>query len=199
MQTIKISNSKILSLLNAESVDFPKYATQILNLANQNAQGTRPTVVGQLSDLIQEFPGNRLKEWEEWYLNKHPEALLHATNKIFEMVANFKDVMSKIDREMVEKWVKDLVIVKTFIGLKFQEAILKSVALSAKTVYRLATPEEESQGIDGLIGTKPVSIKPSSYEMKKSLSEKIEASIIFYEKLKDGISISFDETLLATP
>ena len=128
MKTIKISNNEILSLLNAEATNFPKYATQILNLANQNAQGTRPSVVGQMSDLIQEFPGSKLKEWEEWYLNKHPEAISLAANKIFEMVDNFKDVMTQIDKEMVERWIKDFVIVKTFIGLKFQEAILKSVA-----------------------------------------------------------------------
>lgn len=196
MKTIKISNSDILSLLDAEASTFPKYATQILNLANQNAQGTRPSVVGQMSDLIQEFHGSKLKEWEEWYLNKHPESLSLAANKIFEMVANFKDVMTQIDKEMVEKWVKDLVILKTFIGLKFQEAILKSVANEFNQPYRLATPEEESQGIDGFISDKPISIKPTSYEMKKSLSEKIEVPIVFYEKLKDGIKISFDESLI---
>ncbi len=196
MKTIKISNSDILSLLDAEASTFPKYATQILNLANQNAQGTRPSVVGQMSDLIQEFPGSKLKEWEEWYLNKHPESLSIAANKVFEMVANFKDVMTQIDKEMVEKWVKDLVILKTFIGLKFQEAILKSVAAEFNQPYRLATPEEESQGIDGVIANKPISIKPTSYEMKKSLSEKIEAPIVFYEKLKDGIKITFDESII---
>lgn len=196
MKTIKISNNEILSLLDAEASTFPKYATQILNLANQNAQGTRPSVVGQMSDLIQEFPGSKLKEWEEWYLNKHPESLSLAAAKVFEMVENFKDVMTKIDREMVEKWVKDLVILKTFIGLKFQEAILKSVASELKTTYRLATPEEESRGIDGLVGNKPVSIKPTSYEIKKSLSETIEVPFIFYEKLKDGIKITFDESIV---
>ena len=192
---LKIPNNEIQELLVGKSYTYPKYATQIMNLANQNAQGTRAKVVGQMSDLIQKFPDSKLEEWEEWYLNKHPESLSLAANKVFEMVTNFKDVMAKIDREMVEKWVKDLVILKTFIGLKFQEAILKSVATELKTTYRLATPEEESQGIDGLIGEKPVSIKPTSYEMKKSLSEKIEVPFIFYEKLKDGIKISFDESL----
>lgn len=196
MKTIKISNNDILSLLNAEASTFPKYATQILNLANQNAQGTRPSVVGQMSDLIQEFPGSKLKEWEEWYLNKHPESLSLAANKIFEMVDNFKDVMTQIDKDMVERWVKDLVILKTFIGLKFQEAILKSVASEFSKPYKLATPEEESQGIDGYIADKPISIKPSSYEMKKSLSEIIDVPIVFYEKLKDGIRITFDESLI---
>lgn len=137
-----------------------------------------------------------MKEWEEWYLKEHPESLSLAATKIFEMVSNFKDVITRFDKEMVERWVKDLVIVKTFIGLKFQEAILKSVASELQTTYRLATPEEETQGIDGLIGGKPVSIKPTSYELKKSLSEQIEVPFIFYEKLKDGIKISFDESIL---
>ena len=64
-----------------------------------------------------------------------------------------------------------------------------------KTTYRLATPEEESKAIDGLIGERYVSIKPTTYEAKKSLPEKIEVPVMFYEKLKDGIKISFDEPL----
>jgi hypothetical protein len=196
MKAIKIRNNDILNLLDTEASSFPKYATQILNLANQNAQGTRPSVVGQMSDLIQEFKGNKIKDWEEWYLEKHPEAITTAAKKIFEMVSNFKDVMTQIDREMVERWVKDLVIIKTFVGLKFQEAILKSVGHFFKTTYRLAEPAEEAIGIDGFIGDKPVSIKPMTYESKKSLSEIIEAPILFYEKVKDGIKITFDEKLM---
>ena len=196
MKTIKILNNEVLSLLDTEVSTFPKYATQILNLANQNAQGTRPSVVGQMSDLVQDFKGNKIKDWEEWYLEKHPESITNAAKKIFEMVTSFKDVMSQIDREMVEKWVKDLVIIKTFAGLKFQEAILKSVAQFFETDYRLAEPAEESAGIDGFIGDKSVSIKPITYNLKKSLTEIIEAPIIYYEKVKDGIKVTFDEGLM---
>jgi hypothetical protein len=196
MKTIKILNNDILMLLETEASSFPKYATQILNLANQNAQGTRPSVAGQMSDLIQEFKGSKLKDWEEWYLEKHPEAITIAAKKIFEMINNFKDVMTQIDREMVERWVKGLVIIKSFVGLKFQEAILKSVANYFQATHRLAEPAEEAAGIDGFIGDKPVSIKPTSYEVKKSLSEIIEAPILFYEKVKDGIKITFDEKLM---
>lgn len=196
MKTIKIPNSEILSLLEADTVTFPKYATQIINLANQNAQGTRPSVVGQMSELIQEFKGSKLKDWEKWYLNNHPEAIKIATNKIFEMIENFKDVMTQIDKDMIESWVRDLVIVKTFVGLKFQEAILKKVANHFKMSYKLAEPSEESQGIDGYIQNIPISIKPISYMAKKSLSEKIEVSKIYYEKVKDGIKITFDDKLI---
>ncbi len=41
-------------------LEFPKYTTQLMNLANQNSQGTRPKVVGQMSDLIQEFDGKKI-------------------------------------------------------------------------------------------------------------------------------------------
>lgn len=192
---IKFSFEEIKKYLDAPIYDFPKYSTQILNLANQNAQATRPKVVGQLSELIKEFPEKHLEEWEEWYLRKHPEAIKIATDKIIEMVQNFKDVLNKIDRQLVENWVKDLVIVKTFIGLKFQEAILKKGAELLKTSYRFSTPEEESRGIDGFIDRLPVSIKPETYKIKKNLREKISVKIIFYKKIKDGVEIDYSEII----
>ncbi len=189
----KIKTSELKKLLNVEKQDFPKYSTQILNLANQNAQGTRPKMVGQLSDLIQEFNGASLKEWEEWYLSKHPYAIKNASEKIADMIENFKDVIKKIDTDLIERWVRDLVIIKTFIGLKFQKAILKKIALKLKKDYRLSNPKEESQGIDGFIEKIPISIKPISYKTKQSPPEEIDVKIIYYEKKKDGLIIYFDE------
>jgi len=190
---IKISNSEIKQLLGIDSFEFPKYSTQIINLANQNAQGTRPAVVGQMSDLIQEFTGKSIEEWEKWYLETHPDAIEKATEKITKMVGNFKAVINQIDRNMIKSWVKDLVIIKTFIGLKFQEAILGKTAAIFNTSYKLSTPEDESKGIDGYIGDMPVSIKPETYKAKKSLSEKIDVKFIYYKKVKDGIKIDLDE------
>lgn len=190
---IKLTNQQIREHLGSPSPEFPKYTTQLINLANQNAQGTRPKVVGQLSELIQTFPGKRLAQWEEWYLKRHPEAINIATNKIVEMLEHLKRAVNKIDRTLVEQWVKDLVVVKTFVGLRFQEAILKKVAENKKSDYRLASPTEESQGIDGFIGNKPVSIKPGTYKSKKALSEEIEVDMIYYSKRKDGIVVEFDE------
>ena len=54
---IKLTKEAIRKYLEIEAPSFPKYVRQIINLANQNAQGTRPRVVGQLTDLIQEFTG----------------------------------------------------------------------------------------------------------------------------------------------
>ncbi len=185
----KIKVDEIRKLMEIENPEFPKYATQIMNLANQNAQATRPKVVGQMSELIKEFTGRTLKEWEEWYMERYPDSIDLATKKILQMIENFRDVINKIDENMIRQWIRDLVIVKTFIGLRFQEAILKKIVEKFNTHYRLSTPEEESRGIDGYIGSIPISLKPVTYRYKKMLAEKIEVDIIFYEKQKDGLKI----------
>ncbi|MBS3946473.1 MAG: MjaI family restriction endonuclease, partial [Melioribacter sp.] len=50
------------------------------------------------SDLIQEFSGSSLDEWKSWYLEKHPEAIKNAAEKISAMVELFKDAINKIDK-----------------------------------------------------------------------------------------------------
>jgi len=193
MNRLKISNDEVKEYVGAESYDFPKYSSQIMNWANQISQGTRPKVVGQMSDLIQEFPGRSIKEWEEWYLQKKPRAIEDATEKVYEMVENFKEVIQKIDEDMVKDWIRDLVVLKTFTGLKFQEAILKKVSGYLNKKYKFSTPEDESRGIDGYIGDMPVSIKPHTYKAQSlTLSEQIDVKIIYYEKKKTGLVIEYD-------
>jgi len=67
-RSIKIKNDEVVRLLGGKSYSFPKYTTQLINLANSNAGGTRPKIVGQMSELIQEFDGRCLDDWEQWYL-----------------------------------------------------------------------------------------------------------------------------------
>src|SRR3989344_87715 len=109
---IKINNDELAKELIGEIKEFPRYTTQILNLANQNSQGTRPRVVGQLSELINECPERTYEGWKNWYLTKHPEAIRNASEKINEMVNNLKEAIQKIDKTMIKKWVEDLVLEK---------------------------------------------------------------------------------------
>jgi hypothetical protein len=192
---IKLTSDEIRKILDIESPEFPKYVAQVLNLANRNAQGTRPKVVGQMSELIKEFDGYTFHEWQDWYLKKNPKAIENATNKIMGMVDNFKVAINKIDRGIVAKWVEDLVIIKTFLGLRFQEAILKKGAEIKNATYCAASPEDESKGIDGYIGNTPVSIKPATYKLKKEHIERIRTKIIYYEKTDDGIVVDYSEIL----
>lgn len=193
LMQVKIKNEQIASLSNAPTYSFPKYATQIINLANSDAQGTRPKVVGQMSELIKEFKGSSLSEWVEWYNSKQPDAIKNATDKIYSMFLEMKDAAGKIDRQMVENWVKDLVYTKTYVGLKFQEAIVSYIGNSLGLPYQLASVNQEALGIDGIIGSKPVSIKPITYKVQSNrLSETIEVPIVYYEKKKDGIVIEYN-------
>ena len=189
----KISNRKIADSLGAPTPAFPKYATQVLNLANSNAQGTRPEVVGQMSDFMQQFSGTNIEEWASWYQQRYSDRVENATNKVLAMVENLREVIGQIDRTMVREWVKDLVLYKTFCGFRFQTAILKAIAERENLPHRSATPEEESKGIDGYIGEQAVSIKPVTYKSRSmTLSEDITVRIIYYEKLKDGIRVDYD-------
>jgi len=192
MTKLKLSNLEIAHIISGSRAEYPKYTTQLINLANQNAQGTRPKVVGQMSELIEVFDGNTIDEWQQWYLTRYPSAISEATQKIYSMIQSLSDAILKIDESLVRKWVEDLVIVKTFTGLRFQRAILQKIAESKNTTYRTATAAEESKGIDGFVGEIAVSIKPKTYLQKQSLSESINTEIIYYEKNKTGIKFFFN-------
>lgn len=197
MKKFKISNGEIEQLSNASKYPFPKYATQIINLLNSNAQGTRPAVVGQMSELIQEFDDKTLEEWIAWYSERQPDAVNKATDKIFAMYQLMSEAFAAIDRPMIEAWVKDLVYNKTYCGLKFQSAILAFLADKYNKTWRLANVEEEAQGIDGFIGETPVQIKSSTYKLEARLGEIIDLPIIYYEKKKDGVNITLDTDIFA--
>ena len=191
----KIKNEEVASLSNATIYDFPKYTTMIVNMVNGTAQATRPKVVGQMSELIQEFEGKTLDEWIAWYSAKMPNAISDATAKISALMVEIKKAMELIDDTLIENWVKDLVYNKTFCGLKVQQAIISYIANIYGKECRLADKAEEAKGIDGFIGNIPVQIKAETYKQKGQLNEIIDVPIIYYEKKKDGLNIEFDQTV----
>ena len=101
---MEIKLAEIQEYVSAPAREFPKYTTQLMNLANQNSQGTRSRVVGQMSDLIQEFPGQTFEEWVMWYQEQYPDAIDDATDKIISMIENFSVVFPKIDRDIGMGW-----------------------------------------------------------------------------------------------
>ncbi len=192
MKKLKISNDEVAELSNAPKYEFPKYVTQVINLVNGNAGGTRPKVVGQMSELVKEFDGKSIEEWIAWYTERYPSAVNDATDKIWNMYETMKPAFNAITKEMVENWVKDLVYAKTYCGLKFQTAIISTIASQLNKDWREANPEEEAQGIDGFIGGKPLQIKSATYKLEARLSETIDVPIVYYDKKKDGISIEYN-------
>ena len=196
---INIKKEELLEINGIESPSFPKYTSQLINLANQNAQGTRPKVVGQLSDLFSEFENEtdviNIETWKKWYSEKYPDAIEVATNKIWNQLENLKKAIVCIDESMVQSWVEDLVISKTYNGLYFQQAILEKLSTVLNLPYRLATAEEESKGIDGYVGNVAYSIKPDTYKNMnaRSISDDANVKMIYYTKKSSGISVEIEE------
>ncbi len=192
-----LKNESIELFNESEKTDFPKYTSQLINWANQNAQGTRPIVVGQMSELFPEFlesdEEKSIAGWRRWYMNRYPDAFDKATEKIYAQVENLRKAIPLIDEALVHSWVEDLVVNKTFNGLYVQKAILASLANRMGSTYRLATPEEEAKGIDGFVGNVAYSIKPDTYKTMGRLSEVINVKMIYYTKAKTGLKIEVEE------
>lgn len=197
MKQYTIPNEKIKIFNKTVEYDFPKYTSQLINWANQNAQATRPKAVGQMSELIQTFMKESdnltINGWADWYNDKYPSAIDEATDKIYAQMLNLKKAIKLIDRDMIKEWVIDLIVNKTFNGLCVQNSILAYLAEISKQKYRLSLPDEESKGIDGFVGDIAYSIKPMTYKIMDRLRENIDAKMIYYEKIKTGLKIEIEE------
>jgi hypothetical protein len=201
-RTIRLSEEEREELVADIDPEFPKYTTQIMNTANQNSQGTRPPTVGQLSEIIEEYkeehPEGEYEDWVNFYFENYDgeKRIEEATDKVFEMVVKMREAAEEIDREMVNRWVKDLVLYKTYTGLgRNEEAILNKLSQEYDLPYEVGTAEDESKGIDGYLGKQPVSIKPITYKQKSRLQEEIQAPIVYYEDYSttEALKLYLDE------
>ncbi len=176
---------------------FPKYTTQLMNLANQNAGATRPKQVGQMSELFPEYVRTHTdisrKGWEEYYLETHQKQVQEAVKKVLAQIQNLKNAIDQIDENMVERWIKDLLINKTYDGMYIQKAIFVELSKMKNESFRMATPEEEALNIDGFVGDIPYSVKPESYKMMDRLPGKIPCKMIYYTKGKTKTSVEVEE------
>lgn len=169
---------------------YEKYVSPLINLANRLSQATRRNQVGQISELIRECPAQNYEGWREWYLARYPMAIDEATDRIVSMLDRMRDAMHDIDRETVRRWVTELVLEQTFVGLRVERAILKEAAHRLGMALRLSSREDESRGIDGYLDGRPVSVKPSTYKTMEALRETIHARMIYYEKSSNGTIVA---------
>jgi hypothetical protein len=199
---IRISESERERLVTGESREFPKYTTQILNPANQNAQSTRPRVVGQMNEIIDEFrnehPNGTYEDWVEFYFREYDgeERIDESVRRLAEMVDKMREAMEKIDEDMIRAYIEDLVLYKTYEGFDIQDAILQKLAQEYKADYSRATAEDEPKGIDGYLGDQPVSVKPETYNREDQLQEDIQAPIVYYEEYSSSDALQVDITEL---
>ena len=187
-----IKSEIVKDSLGIPEVEFPKYTTQLINLAGSNSGATRPKVVGQMSDLTVQSGSKTLHKWRDYYYRTKPDAHKAAADKIEAMVENLREAMDYVDRKLIEKWVDDLLINKTFFGFGAQNVILEKIAERLSLTLTSANSIDESRGIDGYLEGNPVSVKPVTYK-QKALEENIPCPIIYYEKTSYGIRVDASE------
>ena len=164
-----------------------KYVRTSINNINGFKQSTRAKNVGQLSDMVQDYDNNRTKPrsvegWKEYYEEKRPGCIDVAANTNWEGIQELIENLKKLTKEQVREWTEDLVIDNTYSGLlKNQQKVLEMVSVDGD--FRVATPEEESKGIDGFVNGEFVSVKPVTYKQTiNSKKENINVPIIYYKK-----------------
>jgi len=188
MEDFKITKSKIKSIKSSTLKDFPLYTTYLINKISETAQATRENVVGQLSEefplFIKECNENKydvsLDKWKSYHKQKYPNAITDAKDKIKVMLENFKNAINKIDDDLIERWVEDLVYEKTFIGMNVEQ-IISEYLISKGHKIRKATPQEESQNIDIYIDGNPYQIKPEGYD-RTVIKSRIQVPVLIYSK-----------------
>lgn len=176
--------------------DTPKYTTYLLNPAINLSQSNRPEVVGQMSDIIEEFreahPEGTFEDWVEFYFEEYngEERLEESAKKAYPMVEKMRNAFEQIDEEMTRRYIRDLVLFKTYEGFDIQETILRKLGDMYDAEVRRATASEESKGIDGYIGAQAVQIKPNTH--KDNLQETFDVPVVYYDENKTNKAMTVD-------
>lgn len=113
------------------------------------------------------------------------------------MVEKLKAAIQLIDRPMIESWVRDLVVNKTYYGFRIQDVVLVELGRRTNKTIGRATAGDEAKGIDGYLGELPVQVKPASYKAMAALSEEMQCPVVYYEKKIAGISVDATEVVSA--
>lgn len=199
---LRISAEEREKIVRGFREEFPKYTTQLLNLANQNAQSTRPEYVGKMKDIIKEFesdiPEGEYDDWVEFYTSEYEgdEKLNESADRLYEMVQNMREAMDRIDEDMAERYVKQLVLYKTYIGKNadIDEVIFKKL----EQVYSTEVERTPESWMAGYVEDIPVVFQ----SLDSQFEENQNAVIIYYRVESDNSIIidphELDETLGTT-
>jgi hypothetical protein len=201
---MKIKIDKPKATIPATLAHFPKYTTFLINQASQTAHATRPSQVGQLTELFPQYEKNTIEMgakpsiegWKQFHEQNVPDALKNSFPRAKDMIEKFKEAITEIDDDMIVEWIEDLLYEKTFYGLSVELVIREFLKKKYKIESRKATPEEESQNIDFAVGTHLYQIKPSTLKSKVQKHLNPNVSTIFYNNLTDEVEFEIDDPYL---
>lgn len=130
---LRISSEEREIIVRGTREEYPKYVSQLLNLANQNAQATRAEYVGKMNDILREFdsthPEGTYDDWVDFYMSGYngDEKISHSAERLYDMVEKMREAMQEIDEEDAERYVSQLVLYKTYMGNDIDEVIARKL------------------------------------------------------------------------
>ena len=166
--------------LQSQKAEFKIYEKLIINSINQTAGGTKPRVVGQMSDLVPKFRDYCIKNnisitsknWKKWYLDRYLSNFENSLSKLKDMLEKFKKAINEINDKTLEKWLNNFLFIENIGGLLIQDIIMNYIKTEyPKYSIRAAIPSEESKNIDIIINNKAYQVKPLSIKQGTSFNQ----------------------------
>lgn len=166
---IKLTAKNFKGVIHRTRREWPKYSTQILNIAAQNCKAFDVKRLGSaketwLSMRSAKIPGT-FENWVAFYNATPLSANIPAqAQKLFDMIQKMQ--IGGITQEMCEDYIKEVIYNKTHMGMAGEEMAVQAVGAHFELPVRFSNAEEEAQGIDGWIGDYPVQVKPEGSAFK---------------------------------
>ena len=177
---------------------WPKYYTQLLNVASSNSKAASPKNVGSVKEAFtkmreQGIPGT-LSNWIKFYNKTYgKDKLVAAADKIYTMLQKME--IKHISRDYCGEYIKELVYNKTQMGLGGEERAVIAVAGYYNLKYKFSTPQEESKGIDAwLVGKNkdvPIQVKPQDNIKKSHVHNQVDTNYLLYITYEDKKPICY--------
>jgi hypothetical protein len=166
---IKLTAKNYRGVVHRQRREWPKYSTQLLNVAGQNAKIFDSAKVGHAKETWLEMRGKGIRgTFENWcnFYNSKPfvNNIPGQAQKLYEMIQKMQ--VGGISLEMCEDYIKEVIYNKTHMGMAGEEMAVEAVGQHLNKPVRFSTAEEESQGIDGWVGEIPVQVKPNDSVFK---------------------------------
>lgn len=194
---IRITSSERKMLTTGEKDNIPKYTFSSLNNAVKYSGANKKRVVGDISDIYEEFekeyPDGDFEDWKKFYNSEYngEERLDNATEKAFEMFLKIRAAIKQIDKDDVQNFVEGLVLNGTYTNRNPREAIAKKLddILSADCEF---IPSAEREGDEHIrVGTEPYKL------IRTSNREECQSGNIIHFEEKSGGDITIDRSELS--
>lgn len=192
-EKLRITSEEREEIVRGVREEFPTYTTQLLNLANQNAQSTRSEYVGKMKTIVSEFedkhPEGTYNDWVEFYMHQYDggEKLEASSERLYEMIEKMRHAMDEIDEEMASRYVRQLVLYKTYMGNKAD--IEEIIFTKLEQVYSREVTREPDSWIEGYLGDIPITF----HSLDSGVEERPGGdAVVIYYRVKSDNSVVVD-------